>query len=255
MNNLISQIDFQKNKGLVPAIAQDCQSGEVLMLAFQNEEALEKTLQTGLAHYFSRSRQKLWQKGEESGHIQKVVEVFYDCDADTILMKVEQKGPACHTGTTTCFTDRFLPVVSERVRTAARLLFKYFKSLENEKFRSLSGTAKILLDRDLDLVSRKIEEEREEVLGVLDGSHQHKSLPEDTILESAQFFYWSCLQAILEEKDFLDFFENFFVIKNPIFALHHKAGLPLYQFLERDIIEIEKKPYFSELKSLAEELS
>jgi phosphoribosyl-AMP cyclohydrolase len=91
-------------QGLVPAIAQDWQSGEVLMLAWMNPESLELSIQEGRAVYWSRSRQALWRKGEESGHIQKLKELRIDCDADTVLMKVEQVGGiACHTGRRSCF--------------------------------------------------------------------------------------------------------------------------------------------------------
>jgi phosphoribosyl-ATP pyrophosphohydrolase/phosphoribosyl-AMP cyclohydrolase len=90
--------------GLVPVVAQESRSGDVLMLAYANQDALERTLATGSAHYFSRSRGVLWQKGETSGHVQKVVEVRLDCDGDTVLYRVEQTGPACHTGTLTCFS-------------------------------------------------------------------------------------------------------------------------------------------------------
>ena len=96
------KIDWQK-RPLIPAIVQDSESGEVLMLAYMNEEALQKTLETGFAHYFSRSRQKLWKKGESSGNVQKVEEILLDCDGDTILLKVKQSGPACHTGRRSCF--------------------------------------------------------------------------------------------------------------------------------------------------------
>jgi phosphoribosyl-AMP cyclohydrolase / phosphoribosyl-ATP pyrophosphohydrolase len=90
--------------GLVPVVTQESRSGDVLMVAFANRDALERTLATGLAHYFSRSRGVLWQKGESSSHIQQVNEVRLDCDGDTVLYRVEQTGPACHTGTRTCFS-------------------------------------------------------------------------------------------------------------------------------------------------------
>ncbi len=89
--------------GLIPAIAQDARTGEVLMLAWMNAEALAKTLGTGAATYWSRSRQALWVKGETSGHVQRVIEMRVDCDQDTILLRVEQTGPACHTGARDCF--------------------------------------------------------------------------------------------------------------------------------------------------------
>jgi phosphoribosyl-AMP cyclohydrolase len=89
--------------GLLPAIVQDASTKEVLMLAYMNKEALELTLETGLAHYYSRSRQKLWKKGEESGHVQRVKDVRVDCDADCLLLLVEQDTAACHTGYVSCF--------------------------------------------------------------------------------------------------------------------------------------------------------
>ena len=97
-------VDFDKGGGLVPAIAQDAATGEVLMMAWMNREAFDETLRTGRAVYFSRSRNKLWRKGEESGHVQKVKEIRIDCDADAVLLRVEQVGGiACHTGHERCF--------------------------------------------------------------------------------------------------------------------------------------------------------
>ena len=96
--------DFAKQGGLVPAIAQDHKTGEVLMLAYMNEDAWAKTLETGEAHYWSRSRKKLWHKGGTSGHVQKIVSIRIDCDNDTLLLLVEQiGGAACHEGYCSCF--------------------------------------------------------------------------------------------------------------------------------------------------------
>ena len=113
-------IAFDKASGLLPAIAQDADTGEVLMLAWMNREAYEETVRTRRAVYFSRSRNKLWRKGEESGHVQEVREILIDCDADTILLKVHQLGgAACHEGYKSCFFRRVdddkLQVVAERV--------------------------------------------------------------------------------------------------------------------------------------------
>ena len=115
-------IDFDKDKagGLVPAIAQDADTGEVLMLAWMNREAYEETVKTGRACYFSRRRNRLWRKGEESGHVQEVRGIFLDCDADTILLKVKQLGgAACHEGYKSCFFRQVegdgLKVIAERV--------------------------------------------------------------------------------------------------------------------------------------------
>jgi phosphoribosyl-AMP cyclohydrolase len=99
--------NFAKMGGLVPAIAQDAASGEVLMLAFMNEAAWVETLKTGEAHYYSRSRNQLWHKGGTSGHVQRVKDIYLDCDNDTVLLKVEQAGgAACHTGYRSCFYRR-----------------------------------------------------------------------------------------------------------------------------------------------------
>lgn len=100
----VEVLNLLKNHGgLIPAIAQDHQSGKVLMLAWMNHASLEQTIQTGRATYWSRSRNELWEKGATSGHAQKVISINLDCDGDALLLKVEQTGPACHTGKESCF--------------------------------------------------------------------------------------------------------------------------------------------------------
>ena len=122
--------DFDKNE-LVPVIAQDSKSGDVLMLAYMNQEAYQETLQTGRVCYFSRSRGKLWRKGEESGNVQHLHELFYDCDADTLLVKVQQVGgAACHEGYRSCFFRKIDPatgaveVIGERLFDPAEVYKK-----------------------------------------------------------------------------------------------------------------------------------
>jgi len=101
------KLDFDKMGGLIPAIVQDAASGEVLMLAFMDQQAWDLTIKTGEAHYYSRTRKKVWRKGETSGHVQLVRAVYLDCDADTVLLQVEQAGgAACHTGYRSCFYRR-----------------------------------------------------------------------------------------------------------------------------------------------------
>jgi phosphoribosyl-AMP cyclohydrolase len=123
------QPDFDKGGGLLPAVAQDADTGQVLMLAWMNREAYEETLRTGRAVYFSRSRNRLWRKGEESGNVQHVREVLIDCDADTILLKVHQVGgAACHEGYASCFFRRITPAgvetVGERLFDPAQVYHK-----------------------------------------------------------------------------------------------------------------------------------
>ena len=109
------------SKGLVPAIAQDAATGEVLMLAYMNEEAWKRTLETGEAHYWSRSRKELWHKGGTSGNVQKVLSIRLDCDSDTVLLKIEQiGGAACHEGYKSCF---FTEITSDGERTCSPKVF------------------------------------------------------------------------------------------------------------------------------------
>jgi len=112
LKSILDALQFDQ-AGLLPAIAQDADSRQVLMLAWMNREALETTLREGYACYYSRSRQRLWRKGETSGHLQKLREARFDCDGDTILLLVEQHGPACHTNRPDCF---YLQVADDRVR-------------------------------------------------------------------------------------------------------------------------------------------
>ncbi len=102
----LSELDFQKGDGLIPVVAQDAATGDVLMVAYANDEAVKRTLETGYAHYWSRSRRELWKKGATSGHLQKVREILVDCDQDTLLYLIDQTGPACHTGERSCFHRR-----------------------------------------------------------------------------------------------------------------------------------------------------
>jgi phosphoribosyl-AMP cyclohydrolase len=106
--------NFEKQGGLIPTITQDYKTGDILMLAYMNQLSFEKTLATGKVHYWSRSRNKLWLKGEESGHFQILKEIYLDCDEDTILVKVEQVGDiACHTGNRSCFYRKYNPLTKD----------------------------------------------------------------------------------------------------------------------------------------------
>ncbi len=107
-SDLLAKLDFSKGNGLIPVITQDAKTKEILMQAYANKEAVELTLKTGKATYWSRSRNELWVKGETSGHTQKIVAVYTDCDYDSLLYVVEQIGPACHTGEYSCFYNKLL---------------------------------------------------------------------------------------------------------------------------------------------------
>ena len=124
------ELDFEKGKGLLPAVVQEARTGKVLMLAHINRASWEKTLETGEAHYWSRSRQEIWHKGGTSGNVQKIREIYVDCDNDAVLFKVEQVGgAACHTGYESCFhkqvgRDRGITLVGERIFDPERVYKK-----------------------------------------------------------------------------------------------------------------------------------
>jgi phosphoribosyl-ATP pyrophosphohydrolase/phosphoribosyl-AMP cyclohydrolase len=163
--------------GLIPAIAQDAADGQVLMLAYMNAEALARTLETGLAHYYSRSRGRLWRKGEESGHVQRVRAVLYDCDEDTLLLTVEQEVAACHTGHRSCFyrslpgmpqgeteaaERRFAP---EQVYAGLGILLDIYGVIQDRKAQATEGSyVASLFAKGVDHMLKKLAEESAEVL-------------------------------------------------------------------------------------------
>lgn len=151
------------DKGLVPAIAQDELTGEVLMMAWMNAESLEKTISTGKAHYFSRSRNSLWLKGETSGNFQLVKSIRYDCDGDTLLLIVEPKGPACHTGERTCF---YRSIGEEGAKPAGPAVIAMLAAILEERKGAdpKSSYAASLYAKGLPKILAKIEEETNELV-------------------------------------------------------------------------------------------
>ncbi|HWG90829.1 MAG TPA: bifunctional phosphoribosyl-AMP cyclohydrolase/phosphoribosyl-ATP diphosphatase HisIE [Candidatus Thermoplasmatota archaeon] len=149
--------DFAKGGGLIPAVAQDVLTGEVLMLAYMNEEALRATLETGYVHYWSRSKNRLWKKGEESGHVQRLHSLSLDCDGDALVVKVHQTGPACHTGNACCFFTHLHG-------TGETALGGLWATIEARRDAPAEGsyTAKLLGNENLRL--KKVVEEAGEVL-------------------------------------------------------------------------------------------
>jgi phosphoribosyl-ATP pyrophosphohydrolase/phosphoribosyl-AMP cyclohydrolase len=169
-NNWLSAVRFGPD-GLVPVVAQERRSGDVLMVAYADREALERTLSTGLAHYFSRTRKTLWRKGETSGHEQRVAEIRLDCDGDTVLYRVEQSGPACHTGARTCFSSAVAggnghtPTLEEGQDPGGHLLSRLAGVIESRAAERPEGsyTAR-LLDAGIQAVSQKVGEEAVELV-------------------------------------------------------------------------------------------
>ncbi|BBB92361.1 MAG TPA: bifunctional phosphoribosyl-AMP cyclohydrolase/phosphoribosyl-ATP diphosphatase HisIE [Methylomusa anaerophila] len=170
----IDGIRYDAN-GLVPAIVQDEATGTVLMLAYMNRESLMKTIATGYTWFYSRSRNSLWHKGETSGHVQKVKDIFYDCDADTLLVKVEQTGVACHEGTFSCFSRKLGQKQSEIERVAdpqaeygeasITILHELYHIINDRKLNPKEGSyTTYLFDKGQDKILKKVGEESAETI-------------------------------------------------------------------------------------------
>lgn len=150
------------DKGLVPAIIQDSNTGEVLMLAYMNKESYKKTIETGYTWFYSRSRQELWNKGATSGNVQKIKELSYDCDGDTLLIKVEQTGNACHTGKKSCFFNRVTP---EKSMTLGEVFYALDDILKDRKINPVEGSYTTYLYKEgVDKILKKVGEECAEVI-------------------------------------------------------------------------------------------
>ena len=157
--------------GLVPVITQDAETNEVLMLAYMNEEALAKTLETGRVHYYSRSRQSLWQKGETSGNVQLVKEIRYDCDGDALLIQAEQIGSACHTGHRSCFyrnlqNETTSPLLQDaKALYSPAVLLTLYNTILNRKNNPVEGSyTNYLFNKGIDKILKKVGEESAEVI-------------------------------------------------------------------------------------------
>ena len=192
--SLIDQLKFDDN-GLLPAITRDAENGEVLMMAFMNAEAVEKTLATGKMHYYSRSRRKLWLKGESSGHLQTVREIRFDCDADCLLVTVEQKGAACHTGHKSCFyrvwEAKGAREAEEKVVDAATVYGEkdildalYHIILERRQRSAEKSYVATLFAKGLDKILGKIGEEATETAVAGKGGD-----PDEVVYEVADLFF------------------------------------------------------------------
>jgi phosphoribosyl-ATP pyrophosphohydrolase/phosphoribosyl-AMP cyclohydrolase len=178
-------------RGLVPVVAQDANTGEVLMLAYANAEAVEKTVETGEAHYHSRSRGKIWRKGETSGNTQRVVQVCLDCDGDALLYRVDPAGPACHTGENSCFFTSLMSAY-EKDPSLGRILERLAGTIAERRREMLEDSYTVeLIGRGTARIAQKVGEEAVEVIiAALEG----KRLAE----ESADLLYH--LLVLLEER-------------------------------------------------------
>ncbi len=187
-------IKFDSN-GLVPAIIQDEASGTVLMLAYMNAESLAKTLATGVTWFYSRSRRALWQKGETSGHVQRVKEIYYDCDADTLLIKAEQTGAACHEGTFSCFsrrldgengqTEQLVEPATVYNEPLAGVLYELYHVINDRKYNPKEGSyTNYLFEKGQDKILKKVGEEAAET--IIASKNQDKA---EILYEMADLWY------------------------------------------------------------------
>ncbi|MFD0050157.1 bifunctional phosphoribosyl-AMP cyclohydrolase/phosphoribosyl-ATP diphosphatase HisIE [Actinomycetes bacterium NPDC127524] len=154
-------------KGLVPAIVQNAETGEVLTLAYMNQESLNLSIETGETWFFSRSRNELWHKGETSGNTQKIKEIIYDCDQDSLVVKVIPQGPACHKGTQSCFTEKLYESkeTGSAVRPDAAFLFELESLIETRKKTMPEGSyTTYLFNEGVDKILKKVGEEASEVI-------------------------------------------------------------------------------------------
>lgn len=202
--------------GLISAVIVDAGTGDVLMVGFMNGEALAATRETGHVHFWSRSRGRLWKKGQSSGHLQHVREIRVNCDRNSVLIEVVQDGAVCHDGYATCFyrtlqLDNTLEVVRDRrfdpldvyppdgepagLATQTRQWWSAYEWLRDHDHEAESGTSR-RLRAETDESTARLAEELRELAGVLDGSHRHDTLAADVRLESGQVFYWLACAGI-----------------------------------------------------------
>ncbi|MBS7287893.1 MAG: bifunctional phosphoribosyl-AMP cyclohydrolase/phosphoribosyl-ATP diphosphatase HisIE [Candidatus Freyarchaeota archaeon] len=202
LKEILERLDFRKGGGIIPAVVQDDKTKEVLMLGYMNREALEKTLATGFMHYYSRSKGKLWMKGEESGHYQLVREAYYDCDGDTLLFKVEQVEACCHEGYYTCFHNKIISDARfdrsfnpDEVYGNAKILGEIFKVVKErmEKPKEDSYVSN-LAKQGTNAVARKV---GEEALELILAAKDHAK--EEIISEAADLLFHT-LVLLAKEK-------------------------------------------------------
>ena len=180
----LSEVKFNE-QGLVPAIAQDAVNGQVLMMAWMNEESLRLTLETGFATYYSRSRLQLWKKGETSGHVQRVLGIRVDCDGDTLLLQVEQTGAACHTGNRSCFFRDILPEDEDEMPATSAILEQVTAVIADRDAHPQEGSyTNYLLTKGVEKICKKVGEEASEtIIAAVKGSK------EEVTYEAADLLY------------------------------------------------------------------
>ena len=237
----LSRIHFDA-QGLIPAVAQDAASGAVLLLAFMNAESLQRTITTGEAYFWSRSRAQLWHKGAQSGNTLSVKRIAINCEANSLLLTVRVNGPgACHDGYASCYyrelaADGSFTSVAERtfdpavvyemgtqVMTTFRALYDGYTRLRDEDFTATSETSRRLRDPNATPTQflTRADEELQELAGVIYGTHQHTTRQQDIILEASQSAYWLILAALTSSLTYDDWQPD-----RPLLAGYRGAVMP-----------------------------
>ncbi len=215
-------------EGLMPAVIQDDVTNEVLMMAFMNQEAFDLTRETGYTHFYSRSRNTLWRKGEQSGHTQEVRGIYVNCEENSLLIRVTQHGgAACHTGYRSCYYRRLLPdgsyeTIAKRVfdpdvvygeatqlpaplEKAMRQLYGVYLYLRDHDMSEESNTSRLLQEHSPAYLTARLADELEELAEVQSGEHVHSDRQSDTILEGSQVGYWLMLLAATNKLQYAEF--------------------------------------------------
>jgi len=190
LKQLLDEVKFD-DKGLVVAVAQDYKTNDVLMVAYMNKESLEITLKEKSVCYFSRRRNCIWRKGETSGYVQYLKGLYYDCDADAILLKIEQKGNACHTGAYSCFFNK----VYEEDAIDRSILYKVYNQIISRRDNPREGSyTNYLFDEGLDKILKKVGEETSEV--IIGAKNKNK---EELVYEICDLIYHSLVLMVIDE--------------------------------------------------------
>jgi phosphoribosyl-ATP pyrophosphohydrolase/phosphoribosyl-AMP cyclohydrolase len=212
-------IDFVKQNGLVPVVVQESETDEVLMLAYMDKKALELTLSTNIAHYFSRSKNRIWKKGESSGHTQEVVQILLDCDNDTLLLRVRQNGVACHTGRKSCFftdlkTNKTISKAEVDISNIYGVIDTLYHTIQEKKNSdpSKSWSAKLLQGKQNSLLKKIVEEASEFTFAIKDDDE------EEIVYECADLAYHT-LVALVSKNISPD------KIKQELFRRFDKSGI------------------------------
>ena len=202
--SIVEQLRFDEH-GLIPAVVQDWRDGTVLMVGFMSREAVHKTLETKSVHFWSRARQKLWEKGETSGHRLSVREVFVDCDQDTILVKAEPTGPTCHTGERACFFTSVEGKTDAKSREAhGALLDAICRTIENRKATRQAGSyVASLFDGGQDRILKKVAEEAAEVILA-----SKTGKPDEIVHEVADLFFHTLVMLGYHELTLQDVYDE-----------------------------------------------